>query len=276
MLPSGREIAAAVRRLPGHRGQSRHRPAGLGLVTPRPGAGTVVTAPRPPADRARGGPLLITLATRTPARPGDKARVLEAGIVAAPQNVAAQLGIELLPRWSAAARPPPATGHGRRADLLVPAAAGRSRARSAVRARLAEEITGYEPAWGEDWVSARPPTSAEAREFGIKRGSPVVVVHSRRFDADDTVLEYSELIARADTRIVYRYSSTWPPLVVNCGLFTRLNGDSGVFDDACGSQGKPYIFQHTTPMHGGRVLRRWAAVHLHRNFQPGHQISASG
>ena len=54
-------------------------------------------------------------------------------------------------------------------------------------------------------MSARPPTSAEAREFGIKRGSPVVVVHSRRFAGDDTAIEYAELIARADTRVSYRY-----------------------------------------------------------------------
>jgi DNA-binding GntR family transcriptional regulator len=71
--------------------------------------------------------------------------------------------------------------------------------------RLAGQAGGYQAAWGEDWIAARPPTSAEAREFGIKRGSPVVVAHSRRFDAADTVLEYSELIARADTRIAYRY-----------------------------------------------------------------------
>ena len=74
------------------------------------------------------------------------------------------------------------------------------------KTRLAEEISGYEPAWGEDWVSARPPTSAEAREFSIKRGSPVVVAHSRRFGAEDAVLEYSELIARADARVEYRYT----------------------------------------------------------------------
>jgi DNA-binding GntR family transcriptional regulator len=73
------------------------------------------------------------------------------------------------------------------------------------RARLTDEIGGYQPAGGEDWVSARPPTSAEAREFGIKRGSPVAVVHSRRFDVEGNVIEYSELIARADTRIIYRY-----------------------------------------------------------------------
>ena len=54
-------------------------------------------------------------------------------------------------------------------------------------------------------MSARPPTSAEAREFGIKRGSPVIVVHSRRFAAGDTVIEYAELISRADTRVTYRY-----------------------------------------------------------------------
>jgi hypothetical protein len=34
----------------------------------------------------------------------------------------------------------------------------------------------------------RPPTSAEAREFAIKRGSPVTVAHSRRFAAADTVI----------------------------------------------------------------------------------------
>ena len=33
-----------------------------------------------------------------------------------------------------------------------------------------------------------------------------MVVHSRRFDAEDAVLEYSELIARADTRVEYRYT----------------------------------------------------------------------
>ena len=92
MLPSGREIAAEF----GVSMATAAKVAGglqaLGLVTPRPGAGTVVTAGRPPADRARGGPVLITLASRSPLRPGDAARVLEAGIVRAPQDVAVQLG----------------------------------------------------------------------------------------------------------------------------------------------------------------------------------------
>ncbi len=74
------------------------------------------------------------------------------------------------------------------------------------KTRLADVVGGYQPVWGEDRISPRPPTSAEAREFGIKRGSPVVVLHSRRFAADDTVLEYSELAARADTRVEYRYA----------------------------------------------------------------------
>src|SRR5260370_35265696 len=79
MLPSGREIAQQF-------GVSLATAAkvatGLqapGLVTPRPGAGTVGTAPQPPPDRARGRPILLTLASRTPARPGDPARVLTAG-----------------------------------------------------------------------------------------------------------------------------------------------------------------------------------------------------
>jgi DNA-binding GntR family transcriptional regulator len=74
------------------------------------------------------------------------------------------------------------------------------------RARLAEEVGGYEPARGEDWVIARPPTSAEARQFAIKRGHPVVVVQSRRFDADGAAIEFAEFIARGDARVVYRYN----------------------------------------------------------------------
>ena len=38
----------------------------LGLVTPLARCRMIVIASRPPADRARGGPLVITLATRTP------------------------------------------------------------------------------------------------------------------------------------------------------------------------------------------------------------------
>jgi len=95
MLPSGREIAAGFGVSLATAAKVAAGLQAIGLVTPRPGAGTVMTASRPPADRARGGPLLITLATRTPSRPGDKARVVEAAMVAARQDVAAQLGIEL-------------------------------------------------------------------------------------------------------------------------------------------------------------------------------------
>src|SRR6266568_8877919 len=92
MLPSGREIAAEFGVSLATAAKVATGLQALGLVTPRPGAGTIVTAGRPPADRARGGPLLITLATRAPVRPGDQARVLGAEIVQAPQNVAVQLG----------------------------------------------------------------------------------------------------------------------------------------------------------------------------------------
>ena len=94
MLPSGREIAAQFGVSLATAAKAATGLQSLGLVTPRPGAGTVITAARPPADRARGGPLLITLASRTPSQPGDKARVLEAGLADAPQAVAAQLGVE--------------------------------------------------------------------------------------------------------------------------------------------------------------------------------------
>jgi DNA-binding GntR family transcriptional regulator len=206
MLPSGREIAAQFGVSLATAAKVATGLQALGLVTPRPGAGTVVTAARPPGDRARGGPVLITLASRTPVRPGDKARVLEAGMAEVPQAVAAQLGVESFTR--VARRRQAAIRDGATAALLTswfPPTVAEAVPGLLTRTRLIEELDGYRPARGEDWVSARPPTSAEAREFGIKRGSPVAVVHSRRFAADDTVIEYAELLARADTRIVYRY-----------------------------------------------------------------------
>jgi GntR family transcriptional regulator len=206
MLPSAREIASEFGVSIATAAKVATGLQALGLVTPRPGAGTVVTAPRPSADRARGGPVAITLASRTPMRPGDQARVLEAELVAAPHAVAGQLEVE--PFAQVARRRQATIRDGATVAVLTawfPAAVAEAAPELLTRTRLSEEIPGYQPAWGEDWVSARPPTSAEAREFGIKRGSPVTNVQSRRFAADDTVIEYAELIARADTRILYRY-----------------------------------------------------------------------
>jgi DNA-binding GntR family transcriptional regulator len=205
MLPAGREIAAQFGVSIATAAKVATGLQALGLVVARPGAGTVVTAPRPPADRASGGPLLIALTTPGPVAAGDEARVVEAGLVSVPQAVAVQLGIappaEVVRRRQVTAR------DGTTVALLT----------SWFPVHLAAAVpglleagplvadSGYRPAWGEDWVSARPPTSAEAREFEIKRGIPVIVVHSRRMDAADTVIEYAELIARADTRVAYRY-----------------------------------------------------------------------
>jgi GntR family transcriptional regulator len=206
MLPSGREIAAEFGVSLATAAKIATGLQALGLVIPRPGAGTVVTAQRLPSDRARGGPVLITLASRTPVQPGDKSRVTEAGLVQAPQDVAAQLGIE--PAAQVICRRQVTVRDGTPAAVLTswfPGPLAETVPELLGKTRLAGEIAGYQPAWGEDWVSARPPTSAEAREFVIKRGSPVTIAHSRRFAADDTVIEYAELIARADTRIAYRY-----------------------------------------------------------------------
>jgi DNA-binding GntR family transcriptional regulator len=206
MLSSGREIAKQFGVSLATAAKVGGGLQALGLVTPRPGAGTIVTASRPPGDRARGGPLLITLASRSPVQPGDQARVLEAGLVPAPQNVAVQLDAE--PLAEVIRRRQVTARDGASVAVLTswfPAPLAQAVPDLLRKKRLAEQLAGYEPAWGEDWVSARPPTSAEAREFAIKRGSPVMVVHSRRFAADDTVIEYAELVARADTRIAYRY-----------------------------------------------------------------------
>lgn len=206
MLPSGREIAAEFGVSLATAAKVATGLQALGLVTPRPGAGTMVTARRPPADRVRGGPLLITLASRSPMHLGDKSRILEARLVQAPQNVAAQLGTE--PTAQVVCRRQATIRDSATAALLTswfPAALAETIPDLLSKTRLTEDVKGYSPAWGEDWVQARPPTSAEAREFGIKRGSPVSVVRSRRFDADEVVIEYAELIARADSRVAYRY-----------------------------------------------------------------------
>jgi DNA-binding GntR family transcriptional regulator len=205
MLPAGREIAAQFGVSIATAAKVATGLQALGLVVARPGAGTVVTAPRPPADRASGGPLLIALTAPGPVAAGADARVTEAGLVPVPQGVAVQLGItppaEVIRRRQAAARGG--------ATVAVATSWFPAQLAGAVPGLLAAEPlaadSGYRPAWGEDWVAARPPTSAEAREFDIKRGVPVTVVHSRRMDAADTVIEYAELIARADTRVTYRY-----------------------------------------------------------------------
>src|SRR5579859_6312739 len=72
MLPSGREIAREFGVSLATASKVATGMQAIGLVTPRPGAGTVVTATRPPADRARGGTVMITLASRTPLLPGNK------------------------------------------------------------------------------------------------------------------------------------------------------------------------------------------------------------
>jgi DNA-binding GntR family transcriptional regulator len=212
MLPSAREIATQFGVSIATAAKVATGLQALGLVTPRPGAGTVVTATRrSPADRAKGGPLLITLATRSPMRAGDKQRVLEAGMVPAPQHVAAELGVE---SFAEVVHRSQATVRDQATAALLnswfPASAAKTVPDLLTRSRLTEQIPGYQPAWGEDWVSARPPTSAEARQFGIKRGQPVCVVHARHYDEQDTVIEYAELITRGDTRLVYRYRYTTP------------------------------------------------------------------
>ncbi len=206
MLPSAREIAGEFGVSVATAAKVATGLQALGLVTARPGAGTVVTAPRPPADRVQGGPIVITLAARGPAQAGEDSQVREAGLTQAPREVAAHLGVgplaQVIRRRQATVR------DGATAAVLTswfPASLAGSCPALLDDSASRGQVPGYRPAWGEDWLTARPPTSAEAREFGIKRGVPVLVARSRRFDASDAVIEYAELIARADTRVEYRY-----------------------------------------------------------------------
>lgn len=206
MLPSAREIGAEFGVSIATAAKVATGLQTLGLVTARPGAGTVVTAPRPQPDRVQGGPIVITLAARGPARAGDESTVLDAELGQAPSDVAVQLGTgplaPVIRRRQATVR------DGAAAAVLTswyPASLAGTCPALLDSSQPGGEVPGYRPAWGEDWLAARPPTSAEAREFGIKRGSPVLVARSRRYDDADQVIEYAELIARADTRVEYRY-----------------------------------------------------------------------
>ncbi len=206
MLPSAREIAGQFGVSIATAAKVATGLQALGLVTPRPGAGTVVTAPRPPADRARGGPVLITLTARRTDHSGAESRILEAGIASAPGHVTAELGAgpldQVVRRRQVTAR------DGVTAAVLTawyPAALAEDFPALLGTGLAGGEIPGFRPAWGQDWLSARPPTSAEAREFGIKRGSPVLVAASRKYDSAGRVVEYAELVCRADTHVEYRY-----------------------------------------------------------------------
>ena len=212
MLPSAREIAAEFGVSIATAAKVATGLQSLGLVTARPGAGTVVTAPRPPGDRAQGGPVLITLAASGPARAGQDTAELEAGLAEAPPDVASELGVG--PLAQVIRRRQVTVRDGVPAAVLTswhPEVLAESCPALLDGAGAGGEVAGYRPAWGEDWLSARPPTSAEARVFGIKRGSPVLVARSRRFDDAGQVIEYAELIARADARVEYRYEYLPPP-----------------------------------------------------------------
>jgi DNA-binding GntR family transcriptional regulator len=127
-------------------------------------------------------------------------------MVQAPQHVAAQLGVE--PFTEVVHRRQATIRDGATVATMAswfPASVGEAIPELLTRSRLTEEIPAYRPVWGEDWVSARPPTSAEAREFAIKRGQPVTIVHARHYAEQDAPIEYAELTTRGDTRVVYRY-----------------------------------------------------------------------
>jgi hypothetical protein len=145
MLPSGREIAAPFGVSLATAAKVATGPQALGLVAPGPGWDDRHRVPATCRSGA-GWAAHHHLATRSPARPGDTARVLDAEMVPAPQTVASQLGVD--PMTPVICRRQVTARNGATTAMLTswfPAALGETVPGLLRKARLIDEVSGYSP-----------------------------------------------------------------------------------------------------------------------------------
>ncbi|RLU90519.1 hypothetical protein CTZ27_21610 [Streptomyces griseocarneus] len=184
------------------------------LVTPKQGAGTVVTSRatlhHSPAERFQAAETTGRIYPR-----GHYAKILSADIQAAPERVALALGLEegadVIRRqrvtfgeddtpvssstsWFAAEL-------GERVPQLL-----RTERIVGGTPKAIEEHAGWSWQDGQDLVGARVATDEEAELLGItERPAALLVGYNSLFDAEGTVIEYGEYITHGDRYTCYAY-----------------------------------------------------------------------
>jgi DNA-binding GntR family transcriptional regulator len=168
----------------------------LGLVTSRVGVGSVVTVRQSGEEGHAPAVRLDGLGW-----PSGTDRIIEAGLGAAPQHVAAAIGVRgrarviRRRRVTIAAKSPVAAS-----ISWFPASLKDDAPRLLESTELAEGTIGYlEQATGrkvvrrEDQLSAALAGGEVAADLDVEAGSPVLTARTRLFDDSGTVLEYREV-----------------------------------------------------------------------------------
>jgi GntR family transcriptional regulator len=181
----------------------------VGLVEIRPGKGVFVSARRTVSAAAPAAQLALRIAGRE--LDGDRAEIREARVVDAPLQVASGLDIE--PGANVIQRHVAVLSRNQTVQLITswfPSKLAKAVPQLLDRRPLPSIIDGLHPARGEDWITARMPGIEEQRQLAITRWHALVVIASRRFDSDGSIIEYTELVARPGTAVTYRYKFEHP------------------------------------------------------------------
>jgi DNA-binding GntR family transcriptional regulator len=202
-LPSARQLSAehgiglntAVKVIEGLRA--------LGLADTVVGVGSFVTR-KPEALADPAAPLTRDLlrqkrevvAARAATIAGS-ANVTAALVAAAPRRVTSELG---LPARSRAVRRTQVTSRGGQVRAICtswfPASLSDTIPQLLAQEPLPATLPGFKPNAGEDRISARAATAAEATALGAEPGTPVLSLRRRLYGASGQVLEYTEMTAR--------------------------------------------------------------------------------
>ncbi|WP_019632624.1 GntR family transcriptional regulator [Actinomadura atramentaria] len=183
-----------------------------GLIEARQGSGTVVTA-RPPLHRSAGDRYGTVRRTGRIYSPGEHARVVEAGLVPAPADVAAALHVDAdaevvrRHRVTYAGDTPVSCSTSWFAGELAGAAPLLTATERILQGTAAyvEEATGRRMRHGQDRIAARLATPDEIRELALPDPSAVLVVQHTVWDDEDRPLSFEEGIAPPGRWTTYAY-----------------------------------------------------------------------
>jgi GntR family transcriptional regulator len=178
-----------------------------GLLTRRPGVGTMIIRSAPEVRSSNLDPLLESLAETNE---DAQLLVLDAQIIQPSQAVAEALQLEPDEKALHVFRickidgATLAVGH-----TYLPASLGISAAEARVAPfyDLLERTYRSPLSYGDDRVSAAGASGETAKLLGIKSGTPVLVINRVSHDGSGVPLEYTEVTFRSDS---YRYEVTLP------------------------------------------------------------------